>query len=535
MKRILFSSMAAVGSLTLAAGCGDPTVVSIGEFEDIDIPDTATLPDGTVGADYSAEIEYTGGSERGVRWQIVTTGEGSSAFPAGLFVTSQLNPLRISGRPRVAGDFTFTLRVADSSGTQDQQDFTISIADDPNAISITAEGLQDWPTDLPEGRPDDTWIVGDTVNATFTAAGGAGTGFVFGATNVDALPPGTRLSTDGVLSGSFTRPGTYSFTVQASDPNGEFSQETYVITVQSFIPSFMWLTANCPDGKVDDVYECDLELDGGVAPFNIEIAPPVTSVPPGLELVYDGESNTAQLRGVPTETGAFAFAMIGEDDARQRARRSFFVDIFPADPPLRISGRIIQTDPGPEVESFLFPQLEASRSYTFEIVAVGGTEEGYMWTVCGGALPDGMMLTNGTPNATFMGAPSRLGIFDFELCLQDSDEDQTARRSFQATVGPAIQPVSIASVPGPLPTSSCGVMYEAEIEGTGGVPPYGWAVQPELPSGLSALRGGNPSTFISGVPTSSGAFTFDVTVYDSRNQTSAAQFTLDVAGPCPLP
>ncbi|WP_030776619.1 putative Ig domain-containing protein, partial [Streptomyces sp. NRRL F-2664] len=58
------------------------------------------------------------------------------------------------------------------------------------------------------GQPYSTTVetAGGTGEAAFTVTGGT-------------LPPGLALAADGTLSGTPTQPGTYTFTVTATDPN----------------------------------------------------------------------------------------------------------------------------------------------------------------------------------------------------------------------------------------------------------------------------------------------------------------------------
>jgi len=532
MKRTLPFSLTVVG-ITAVAGCGDEQFPPIEEPNPIQIAETQ-LPDGTVGVDYRATIQAEQGTQREIRWQVIAGEDGSQALPPGLFVTSQLNPLEISGRPRVAGTFDFTLRVQDSTDNDDSIDLSITVNPDPDAIAITAEGLSDFPAE-PEGRPMNAWIEGDTIDAQFSASGGAGAPYVFAATNVSALPPGLRLSEDGALTGTFQRRGTFSFQVQASDVNGASATASFVLVVNTFT-SDLEIFVNCDDpenGKVEDLYECEICATGGVPPYEFVLGQD-GGVPPGIELIQaDPQDTCANLRGIPTETGSFAFRVNVIDAARERTGLSLFPAIRPRDPPLRITGRLNRLAPGPEEELFFFPQLEQNRMYEFEVFGTGGTGEGYSWEVCDGELPAGTMLTNGTPAAIFAGAPTDRGISEFELCLEDSDEDQVARRRFEIRVGAPILPVNIVTPGGALPAITCGVMVTTSsiaFEADDGLPPYGWDIR-GLPDGLSFEAQSNPVTVI-GTATSSGTFNINATVYDSRNQTGSQTFTLDVAGPC---
>lgn len=65
-----------------------------------------------------------------------------------------------------------------------------------------------------------------------------------------------------------------------------------------------------------------------------------------------------------------------------------------------------------------------------------------------------------------------------------------------------------------LPTATVGVQYSVQLQATGGVTPYTWAISSgTIPAGLSFSPGG----LISGSPTSGGAFNIAVTVTDSSS------------------
>jgi hypothetical protein len=94
--------------------------------------------------------------------------------------------------------------------------------------------------------------------------------------------------------------------------------------------------------------------------------------------------------------------------------------------------------------------------------------------------------------------------------------------------------LTVASVPlgittGTLAAGVVSVAYSAVLSASGGTTPYSWSVASgSLPPGLS-LNATNGA--VTGTPTSAGAYTFTVRVYDSSNpvQTAARQFSLTIA------
>jgi uncharacterized protein (TIGR03437 family) len=127
----------------------------------------------------------------------------------------------ISGRLGAAGTSTFTLTVTDGYSTASAQ-LTLTIA--PAPLIITS------------GSP--TWVqtIGQFYYGGFSASGGVGpySGWVV---TSGSLPPGLSLSSaDGVLSGTPSETGDYSFTVQVSDSTGVTTSKAFHLTVQSPSP-----------------------------------------------------------------------------------------------------------------------------------------------------------------------------------------------------------------------------------------------------------------------------------------------------------
>ncbi|MEM7606033.1 MAG: putative Ig domain-containing protein [Myxococcota bacterium] len=71
--------------------------------------------------------------------------------------------------------------------------------------------------------------------------------------------------------------------------------------------------------------------------------------------------------------------------------------------------------------------------YMETISASGGDDSMYSWEIVSGSLPDGLMLTGGTPGAIITGTPSADGTFNFTLRVRDADGN-TAMASFSIEV-----------------------------------------------------------------------------------------------------
>ena len=78
-----------------------------------------------------------------------------------------------------------------------------------------------------------------------------------------------------------------------------------------------------------------------------------------------------------------------------------------------------------------------------------------------------------------------------------------------------------------FPNAAVGMAYDATVEVAGGTPPYEFTLAAgQLPTGL--LLGATTGT-ISGKPTTTGAFNFDIRVTDSKNSSKQQSFQIVVS------
>jgi len=98
-------------------------------------------------------------------------------------------------------------------------------------------------------------------------------------------------------------------------------------------------------------------------------------------------------------------------------------------------------------------------------------------------------------------------------------------------IGTAKDKITIS--PATLPDSTINSAYSQTLNASGGKPPYTWSItKGALPTGLTLNRS---SAVISGTPTTTGAFTFNVHVSDSASATADQQFSIVVVAPSSTP
>ena len=172
---------------------------------------TTSLANGTAGVAYSATLAATGGVTPYV-WSIV-----SGSLPAGLSLNASTG--MISGTPTSAGTSNFTVQVTDAQNPADSDTQALSLTiNSPAPLNITT-------TSLPDARR------GRSYSQTLQATGGvkpytwslaAGT-----------LPPGLSLNAaTGVISGTPTTRGTWSFTVRVQDSQAPAASDTQALSLQ---------------------------------------------------------------------------------------------------------------------------------------------------------------------------------------------------------------------------------------------------------------------------------------------------------------
>lgn len=169
-----------------------------------------TVPGGTVGVAYSKQL--TAKDEVApITWSY------TGSLPPGITMSSSG---LISGTPTAAGTFTFTAKVTDSLPSTDTETMDLVVTGGSNSVpSITT-------TSVPNATS------GVAYNETVVATGGDGA--LVWTLDSGALPSGVTLSSSGVLSGTPTEPGAFSFTVRVADSDtttGAADEDTQALTL----------------------------------------------------------------------------------------------------------------------------------------------------------------------------------------------------------------------------------------------------------------------------------------------------------------
>ncbi|MCZ2148812.1 MAG: Ig domain-containing protein [Bryobacterales bacterium] len=422
------------------------------------------LPSATVGAAYNVAFSASGGITP-FRWAALTPP------PAGLTFDTLGN---LTGTPTQAGGVTFTAQVTDAVGTTVAKDFTITIG---QGFQITTPGL-------PNGA------VGRLYNQTLSSTGGRAP-ITWGLDSSGGpLPAGLLLNpTTGILNGTPTAAGDFTFTIFALDADQRRVTKTFTMSITG---QFQITTATLPNGVVGTAYSQTLTTTGGLG--TVTWSQPSGTLPTSLQL----NTSTGAISGTPSEAGGFTFTIQAADSGNQKAQQSYTIVIIA---PLSITPTSL-------------PNGTLNVGYNASLAATGG-ETPYTWTQTG--LPDGLTLD--AASGAISGTPTRADTFTVTVTVTDK-ANRTATRSYAIRISSGLS-VTTSS----LPPGTVGVAYSQTLQASGGAAGRTWSATGNLPPGLT-LAGA--TGIISGTPSQAGSFSFTARVQDNQGNTATAPLSITV-------
>jgi sugar lactone lactonase YvrE len=331
----------------------------------------ATLPNATAGIPYSATLSATGGALP-YTWTVPI-----GTLPDGLGIS---NSGTISGTPAVPQTSTFTIAVTDAGKSTVSQSFRVVVVL-PVAIIEKA---------LAQGT------VGTPYSQSLAAAGG--TLPYSWSLSASALPAGLTLSAAGVITGTPTAAGTFTFTAQVTDANALTATQAFMIVV---IAPPAIAAAALPVATVGAPYSQTLTTSGGTPPFTWSIA--AGTLPAGLSL-----SSAGLIAGTPSATGASAFTVQVTDSNSLTSTQTFTIQV---------------------VNPTLLPAAVTGLAYSQTIATAEETPAAAL-SLASGTLPPGLAVS--APNV-IGGTPTAAGSFVFTLSITDGS-GLTVSQTFQLTV-----------------------------------------------------------------------------------------------------
>lgn len=279
----------------------------------------------------------------------------------------------------------------------------------PFAATIGARAI----TISPAGSTGNAKTVGDTSNIQFTASGG--TAPYTWSVSAGALPTALTLSSSGLVSGTFTTAGAWTFTITATDSTSATGSATFSGTTTA-APSILTITSP-PAGNyisiINTTESTTLSASGGTGPYTWAVA--TGTLPTGLTL----SSSSGLLSGTYAALGAFPFTIRATDSLDATATASYTITVAN---PVTIAPTAL-------------PALTVGTATNVTLTATGGTGTGYTWKPVGASpLPAGLTLSSA---GVLSGTPTTAGPYVFGVRATDSSGD-TGDIVYSGTVAAAV-------------------------------------------------------------------------------------------------
>jgi hypothetical protein len=272
------------------------------------------------------------------------------------------------------------------------------------------------PPNLPPG------VVGTAYTQTFTASGSPATPYTYTSAPASPVPgpvPGLALSAGGVLSGTPTTVGTFTFTVTATDTNGCFVIQLYIIVIAAAAPSgcppIVLSPLALPSDLIGTPYSQQVLASGGTAPYTYIVSS--GALPNGLLL----DGTTGVIAGTPTTAGIFNFTITATDKNSCPGIMPYSIDIT--------NCPVITLSP---------PVLPNGSVGVFYNLTVSASPAGAYTYSYSGTLPPGLSLNPGTGALT--GTLTTAGVFSFIITATAPGPGEsvcTGLLGFTVTISPA--------------------------------------------------------------------------------------------------
>jgi hypothetical protein len=400
---------------------------------------TTSIPDVLGGVPYSSSLAASGGTGAGYKWSLV-----SGYLPYGLSLDPTSGSL--SGTTIAVSstqNLSFGVEVEDSSG-----------ADAVGTISVTyRSGL----FVLIYSPSNFQFIVGTAYNAgnsiTVPTTGGEGQITL----TAVGMPPGLSInSTSGLITGTPTKPGSYSVSFYAQDTVGDKGNATFTLQVTE-IPLKI-TTTSLPSATIGTAYKQFIDAQGGGQ------AGYVWSVQGNLPSGLQGATLTGcapcnfEIAGTPTTQGTYNFTVDLTDSLGNSTSQAY--SLYTGTAP-------------PQIPAATLPLATIGTSYTYTFAAAGGTAP-YTWSFVGSGPDPGLQFSpsgvlSGTPtlpSACYSGPSSSwyglVPSINFTVKVTDANSETATQQFCMGT----FYPTAIVSGVTPADVVADGASHALTISGT---------------------------------------------------------------------
>ncbi|MBN2563146.1 MAG: putative Ig domain-containing protein [Phycisphaerae bacterium] len=241
-------------------------------------------------------------------------------------------------------------------------------------------------------------IVGNTYRRTLTADS---ENAVVWRISAGSLPPGLSLNQEtGVITGTFTRDGAFTFTVTVEE-SGLFLRVGVQSLTLTVIPK-LTLDASLESARQNEAYSHQFEPEGGVQPYAFELEGH------GAGMTFDGATGTLSgTPSVPDPGRTLQVTVSDSGDPQQTITEQTTFVVKP--PPVHITTTAL-------------PNGQEGVAYSQQVQAADGFTP-YEWSITNGVLPDGLDLPDDQQTGLISGTPpaGSAGNWTFTITVTDGD------------------------------------------------------------------------------------------------------------------
>lgn len=457
-----YSTYGSLGNYTLA--------VATEQTSSGPVLSVASLPTMTQGTFVSAPwLSATGGAAP-YRYS-------ASGLPEGLAVDPDTGA--VAGTPVSAGTYAVTVRAVDA----DQR-----VAESQMSLSVMATSALVVPDRVIVAAPS------VTSETSLTATGSQGVVNW----SVAAAPDWLRVSSEGVLTVTPPRAGTYFVDVSAREVDGPGRTATGRMTID-VLDGSVAVTTSAVAAEAGQPVSATLQASGGTGAYRWS----ASGLPSGLVL-----SSAGHLTGDAPAEGVYQFAVTATSGSsgQPATKATRTIQLQVSGPGTTGDFAVVDAVFSGSVGSMLGGQLSVSRDRVDPGVAVA-------WEAAN--LPGWLSLTSG---GFLSGVPEDAGVFVFEVTATDGESSDTGTVEVLVSEDPGLRVVS-STVRGRV-----GQSMNERLSVEGSVDDVSWViVAGTLPPGLTLSRAG----LLTGTPSSSGQWLVEVEATDGVS-TARGTVTIDI-------
>jgi len=340
-------------------------------------------PAGQVGQPYDIQLMARGGCDL-YRWEIV-----NGSLPDGLTMTTDGH---ITGRPNAATEVVPWVIVHDLLPSQGGYDWCIGDNHSERqfvfrvvpGLSIQDQSVPGGTIGQPYSKQLTVWSVtnlnpvqGGPTAATWSIASGS-------------LPPGVNFSSSGLLSGTATAEGSFTFVVKAAGGGTATDTETETLVIRQ--PLTLTTALGAVKAEVGMPFSSQQSTGGGSGTYTWSVSK--GALPAGVTLANDGT-----VSGTPTLAGGYAFTVTVTDSES----RSKSVDVT-----LVVKAKLA-------FKTLKLKNAKVGVAYRSKIVMAGGVAP-LTWAATG-KIPKGFKIGK---TGLLFGTPTKAGTYRITVTATDS-------------------------------------------------------------------------------------------------------------------